>query len=77
MICPICKREVPENCQEEHHLIPRAICKRNKYAKQLETGQNTITVCASCGNHLHKLFSEKELAEKYNTLEKILANESI
>jgi len=79
MNCPICQRETPEDCQEEHHLIPRAICKRNKYADlpQLEKGQETITVCHDCGNQLHKLFSEKELAEQYNTLEKLLTHSSV
>lgn len=78
MNCPICQRETPEDCQEEHHLIPRAICKRNKYSNlpQLEKGKETITVCLDCGNQLHKLFSEKELADNYNTIEKILAQSS-
>ena len=79
MKCPICNREVPEEFKEEHHLIPRAVCRRNKYSNlsQLEKGNQTITVCSDCGNQLHKLFSEKELADHYNTLEKILSQPSI
>ena len=78
-ICSICKRETPINLSESHHLIPRGIASRNKYAKmpQLERGRETIIVCGDCGNILHKLFTEKELGDNYNTLEKILANEQV
>jgi len=77
--CPICNRLTPPKCQEEHHLIPRSIRKRNKYADmpQLKKGNQTITVCISCGDMLHKLFEEKELADTYNNIEKILANEDV
>jgi len=79
MNCPICKREMPEDCQEEHHLIPRAICKRQKYQglPQLKKENRTITICVDCGNQIHKLFTEKELADRYNTLEKIVSQPSI
>lgn len=79
MNCPICQRDTPECYQEEHHLIPRSICKRNKYhgLPQLKKENRTITVCVDCGNQLHKLFSEKELADSYNTIEKILEQPSV
>ena len=79
IICLICKRETPIKLVEEHHLIPKVVAKRNKYADmpQLEKGEETINVCCSCGNQIHQLFTEKELADNYNTLEKILANEQI
>jgi len=74
--CPICNRLTPPEYQEEHHFIPSSISKRNKYAKlpQVEKGNDTITVCRCCGDMLHKLFTIKELAEEYNTLEKIREN---
>jgi len=75
MNCPICNRETPSEFQEEHHLIPRQLSKRNKYA-DLPT-KETVTVCSSCGDFLHKKFSIKELAEQYNTLEKILFNSDV
>lgn len=79
MNCPICQRDTPEYCQEEHHLIPKAICKRQKYhgLPQLKKDNRTITVCVDCGNQLHKLFTEKELADRYNTLDKILEQPSV
>jgi hypothetical protein len=77
--CPICQRLIPDRFQEDHHLIPASICKRNKYAKlpQMEKGKEKITICICCGDMLHKLFTIKELAEKYNTLEKINANTDV
>jgi len=79
IICPICKRNTPEHYQEKHHLIPRGICKRNKYAKkqQIIEDNNTLDLCVSCGDFLHKVFTIKDLADNYNTLDKILANEDI
>jgi len=66
IICPICKRETPDDCQEKHHLIPKS-----------KKGHEIILVCCSCGDMLHQLFSIKELSKKYNTLEAILANQDV
>ena len=77
--CPICKRDTLPEYQEEHHLVPRAVRKRKKYAKlpELKKGQDTITVCCSCGDQLHKLFTEKELADDFRTIVAIIANEEV
>lgn len=64
--CPICTRPTPRHCQERHHLIPK--CKK---------GKETIILCRSCGDMLHKLFSVKDLKKKYNTLESILKDERV
>ena len=68
MHCQICDRDTPENFLEKHHLTPKA-----KHGAKLDT----IFVCCNCGDQLHQLFTNKELAKTYNTLEKILANEKI
>ena len=77
--CPICKRDTPKQYQEEHHLIPRGISSRNKYAKlpQNQNGSKTVTVCNDCGNQIHLLFTEKELAEQYNSLDKLLSSQEV
>jgi DNA-directed RNA polymerase subunit N (RpoN/RPB10) len=64
--CLICGRITPKEFQEKHHLTPKA-----------KGGKNTILVCCSCGDMVHKLFTNKELARKYNTLEAILLNEDV
>jgi len=66
IICPICKRETPFHCQEKHHMIPRQ-----------KKGKITILVCCSCGDQIHQIFTNKELAKKYNTVEAIVADERI
>ena len=65
--CPICKRNTPPQHQEKHHLIPRKTRKSKKEEK-------ILVVCCSCGDMLHKLFTNKELGKQYNTLEAIIAN---
>jgi hypothetical protein len=64
--CQICKREIPDGCLEKHHLVPKS-----------SKGRITITVCINCGDQLHKLFTNKELEKKYNTIEALLATEKI
>lgn len=76
IICPICKRNTPECYQEEHHLIPKSIAKRNKYAKVPDI-KETITLCVNCADQLHQLFTEKELADNYRTIVAIMANEEV
>ena len=79
IICPICKRNTPKEYQEAHHLIPRVLSKRNKYAKmpQNQKGNETITVCSDCGNQVHQLFTEKELAENFNTVVALVGNKDV
>lgn len=66
LFCSLCNRKTPKAYFEYHHLIPR--CKK---------GDLTIGVCVDCGNQIHELFSIKELKNKYNTLEALLADEKI
>ena len=66
IICPICERDVPTEYQEQHHLIPKQ-----------KKGRKTVVVCCNCGDMLHKLFTNQELAKKYNTIENINLNESV
>lgn len=78
-ICQICKRETPDGLMENHHLIPRSLSKRKKFVKWFKNRDNLVTIksCRSCSDQVHQLFTEKELAENYNTPEKLLANEKI
>jgi hypothetical protein len=68
MICPICKRDTPDQYVEAHHLVPR----HKGGAKG-----DRLDVCTSCGDQLHQLFENRELAKEYNTLEKIMSNERV
>lgn len=66
MICPICKRKVPDEYQEKHHLVPKS-----------KKGKETIIVCWACGDMIHQLFDNWQLTNVYNSLEMILMNEKI
>lgn len=61
ILCPICRREVPENKWEKHHLIPKS-----------KDGKVTIFLCNCCGDTIHKVFTLNELRDKYNTIESIV-----
>ena len=68
--CNLCERDTRLT---RHHLIPRTrhsnLRKKKKLKKQ--DFNETIQVCSSCHKQIHALFSEKELAEQVNTLEKL------
>jgi hypothetical protein len=76
--CELCGREMDD--LTKHHLIPRTR-HRNKRMKR-EYARNEMLsrilwVCRPCHNHIHAVFSEKELASHYNTREALLAHEEI
>lgn len=59
-VCALHGQEVPH--LEKHHLIPN----NRKSA--------VILVCSACAKQVHLLFSNRELKNEYNTLEKLLAS---
>lgn len=59
LFCPICDREMIEGpTTDRHHLIPKS-----------KKGKETHLVHLVCHRKVHSLFTEKELATKYNTFE--------
>lgn len=42
----------------KHHLVPKA-----------KRGKDTVVVCNECHKQIHSLFTNKELANQYNTIE--------
>lgn len=63
MNCSLCGRDTPETYQEKHHLTPRS-----------KKGKETIIVCVDCGNQVHRLFTNNELRDFYNTIEALRAD---
>ena len=59
--CPLCDREIPPAQSDDHHLVPR-----------LKGGKVTTAMHRVCHRQIHALFSEAELAQKYNTVEALL-----
>ena len=60
-VCPLCGREIPPAQSDEHHLTPR-----------LKGGKETTALHRVCHRQIHALFSEAELAQKYNTVDALL-----
>lgn len=60
-VCELCERSgVPKIT--EHHLIPREHGGRDK---------ETVWLCEDCHKQIHALYTNKELAMRLNTLDKL------
>lgn len=70
MICEICEREAELH---PHHLIPQKLLKKIRRKKGMIKLLHppTIQVCTDCEKTIHALFTLKQLANGYNTLEKL------
>lgn len=67
MKCQLCEREL-EGSVSNHHLIPVLKGGKNK---------GTVKLHRVCHAKIHSLFTERELAVEYNTVEKLLEHEDI
>lgn len=66
IVCPICERAIPDSQLDKHHLIPK-----------VKGGKETEFMHRMCHRQIHSIFSESELARKFNTVEKLLENEDM
>ena len=64
-VCPFCKR--PAIHLKRHHLVPRSRGGRGEGV--------LVDSCLACHRAIHAFFSNKELAEKYNTVKALMADE--
>lgn len=74
--CTVCDRV---GHMTRHHLYPRethTLLLKRGIASEAEL-QETINVCPTCHKTIHRFFTNKELADSYNTLEKLLGDERI
>ena len=63
--CKLCNRELDDTA-DRHHLIPKS-----------KKGTDVVLLHRVCHDKIHSLFSEKELADYYNTIEILLTNDDI
>lgn len=72
--CELCQRQ--GEALTKHHLIPKTHHNKPKIRKRF-TRQQRLTqilwVCRPCHDHLHRCFSESELAARLYTKEALLA----
>ena len=76
-LCALCSRHKPLTF---HHLIPRT-CHSNKWFKKrfskTEMRFRGVDLCYDCHDHIHKVFTEKELGRHLHTLEDLSAHEEV
>jgi hypothetical protein len=70
--CEMCEREI---ALTRHHLIPREMHERMLKREGIERNilNRTISICRMCHSTIHRFFTNKELAESYNTLDVLLS----
>ncbi|GAB4370156.1 MAG: HNH endonuclease [Calditrichia bacterium] len=66
MTCQLCHREVEE--YSIHHLVPRS---------NNGSHSDKVVLCLACHRMVHRLFTNKELARKYYTLNRLRQNREI
>lgn len=64
-LCSLCDREL-SNQKSRHHLTP-----------QMYGGKDIINLHKMCHDKIHTVFTEKELKNEFNTMDKIRQNEEI
>lgn len=72
-VCTTCQRYT---ALTKHHLIPKKRHKKNR-KKQAYDLDRLINVCRKCHDGIHDLYDERTLAERFNTLEKICADQAL
>ncbi|KAK9762225.1 hypothetical protein K7432_012255 [Basidiobolus ranarum] len=74
--CLLCARCMPLTF---HHLVPKAthrqMLKKKIFSKE-QLGEG-ITICRPCHSAIHRLITNEVLAIEFNTLDKLLDNESL
>jgi len=62
-----------------HHLIPKSTQSSKWFKNHCEKDdkKREIYICFLCHSGIHSLYNEKDLARKFNTLELLLADETI
>mmetsp|Transcript_78969 Transcript_78969/g.211966 ORF Transcript_78969/g.211966 Transcript_78969/m.211966 type:complete len:184 (+) Transcript_78969:144-695(+) len=74
--CVMCERDTV--ALTRHHVYPREIHSHLlKKGMEKEQLNHTIAVCGMCHSAIHRFFTNEELAEEYNTLDKLLSNEKM
>ncbi|MFM0049764.1 HNH endonuclease [Caballeronia grimmiae] len=65
-VCALCGRPVPPSERDLHHLVPKS-----------QGGKETAVFHRICHRQLHALFTEKQLAQQFSTVEALLADDTV
>ena len=66
LVCPLCDRKIPLSQRDAHHLVPKS-----------KGGRDTEYLHRICHRQIHALFTETELARKFNSVEALLVHPDI
>ncbi len=76
--CELCGRSVPELTR--HHLIPRRNHRLARYRRRHDLAElrgRVAWLCRPCHDQVHVLLDEKELAEDYDTVDKLATHPGV
>jgi len=71
--CDLCGRQ---ETLTRHHLLPRARHRSNRLKRQYpreEMKQRIAMLCDACHQKIHSLFTERELADQFNSIDVLRA----
>eukprot|EP00752_Nemacystus_decipiens_P004736 g4315.t1 len=73
--CSLCERVMPLT---RHHVMPKSTHKRYRKKGYADAVLNrTITICRPCHSAVHRAHDAQTLAERFTTLEELLADETV
>lgn len=75
--CELCQRDTSLT---RHHLIPRTLHDKPRYQKRHSREERLtaiVWICHACHKHVHRLYSERELADRFASLEALQADPEI
>ena len=67
-VCRLCERDVPREMITLHHLTPK---------ERGGTAEQRVPLCKPCHKQLHAMFSNKDLARTYHSLDSLKAAASL
>jgi hypothetical protein len=63
LVCPLCDRKIPTSQRDAHHLVPKS-----------KGGRDTEYLHRICHRQIHALFTETELARRFNSVDALLSH---
>ncbi|MFI0474268.1 hypothetical protein ACGLWX_16260 [Halomonas sp. HMF6819] len=75
--CELCHRAA---ALTKHHLIPRTLHNKPRYRKRYSREERLTAIawlCHPCHKHIHRLFSERELADRFPSVEALAEDPDI
>jgi hypothetical protein len=64
--CPLCSRPLAPGTYNDHHLVPKS-----------KKGKETVRLHKFCHANIHAIFTDRELANTYNTIAALLTHPDV